>query len=226
MSYYTPPLPPPPPQAGRQAGREALAATVVALAVAVGGVLLGLLWYLLAPPLPLKKVEAGMAFITPQPEELAAQDGWFTILGFVFGVLAAVATWVLVRRWRGPWQLVALLVGAVGAGFLAWKIGTQIGQDEYRDKVASAPMGTVIDRPIELSSAKSRSCLAGRCITTPGGDIFVPALGAVIGYAVLAGWSRWPSLRREEEEQEQQRLVHGWGGSELGEVRRDGPDLP
>jgi hypothetical protein len=196
---------------------------VVATAVAVAGVLLGLAWYLLAPPLPLKKVEGGLAFTSPQPEELAAQDGWFAVLGFVFGVLVAVAAWTLARRHRGPIQLFALLIGAIGAGFLAWQVGTQIGQDEYRQAVASAPLGTQIDRPIELSSSTTKACVQERCVTTRGGDILVPALGSVIAYAVLAGWSRWPSLRREEEPEP---LVQSGAWPELGEARRDGPDFP
>jgi len=221
VSYFAPPAPPPAPPSSR--GQELLSAFVVAVAVAVGGVVLGLAWYVAAPPLPLKKVEGGLAFTGPQPEELVAQDGWFAILGLVFGVLAAVAAWTLVRRWRGPIQLFALLLGAVGAGFLAWQVGTEIGQNEYREAVASAPIGTVIERPLELSASSTKTCMARRCVTTRGGDILVPALGSVIGYAVLAGWSRWPSLRRQEEEEG---LVEGGGWPELGQTRRDGPDLP
>lgn len=227
MSYYVPDAPEgqAPPSSGR--GREQLSALVVAVAVAVGGVALGYVWYLLAPPLPLRKVEGGLAFTQPQPEQLAAQDGWFALLGFVFGILVAVAAWVLARRYRGPLQLLALLLGTVGAGFLAWKVGVEIDQDSYRQAVASAPLGTVIERPIELSSSTTKACLGTRCLTTRGGTILVPALGAVIAYAVLAGWSRWPSLRREEELQEQhERLVQGGGWPELGEVRRDGPNFP
>jgi hypothetical protein len=221
VSYYAP-EPPAAPSSGR--GRELLSALVVAVSVGVGGVVLGLAWYALAPPLPLRKVEGGLAFTSPQPEQLAAQDGWFAILGFAFGIAVAVAAWVLARRHRGPIQLLALLAGAIGAGYLAWKVGVQFDQDHYRQAVASAPLNTVIDRPIELSSSTTKACLGSRCITTRGGTILVPALGSVITYAVLAGWSRWPSLRREEDEQE--RLIQGGGWPELGEVRRDSPDLP
>jgi len=228
VSYYAPyqapePPPPPPPPPGAK-GRDLLSALVVAVAVAAGGVVLGLAWYLVAPPLPLRKVEGGLAFVSPQPEQLAAQDGWFTILGFVFGVLAAIAVWALVRRHRGPLQLLALLIGAIGAGFLAWQVGIHIDQDEYSQAVAAAPLGTQVERPIELSSSTTKACLQKRCITARGGDILVPALGGVIAYAVLAGWSRWPSLRRQEDEHE--RLVQGGGWPELGEVRRDGPYFP
>lgn len=223
MSYYAPDVPPPPPS---KAGRELLSALVVAVAVAMCGAVLGLVWYVLAPPLPLRKVEGGLAFTGQQPEQLAAQDGWFAILGFGFGILAAVAAWVLVRRYRGPLQLVALLLGALGAGYLAFRVGIQIDQDQYRQTVASAPLGAMIERPIELSSGSTKACLRARCLSTPGGPILVPAFGAMIAYAVLAGWSRWPSLRREEEQQERLLLVQSGGWPELGEVRRDGPDLP
>ena len=43
----------------------------------------------------------------PAPEQLIAADGWFTLLGFGFGLLAAVLVWLLLRRDRGP----ALLLG-------------------------------------------------------------------------------------------------------------------
>jgi hypothetical protein len=226
VSYYAPDPPVVPPS---NRGRELLPALVVAVAVAVGGVVLGYVWYLLAPPLPLRKVEGGLAFTAPQPEQLAAQDGWFAILGFAFGIIAAVAAWVLARRYRGPIQLVALALGALGAGYLAWKIGIRIDEDGYRQAVASAPLNTIIERPIELSSSATKACLGARCVTTPGGPILVPALGAVIAYAVLAGWSRWPSLRREEDERQQQQqmpLVQDGAWLEPGEPYRDGPDFP
>jgi hypothetical protein len=45
---------------------------MVAVAAAVGGVVLGLVWYLLAPPWPLKRVEGGLIPIVQQPEEPVA----------------------------------------------------------------------------------------------------------------------------------------------------------
>ena len=39
----------------------------------------------------------------PSPEEYIAADGWFTILGFGFGLVAAVVAWLVLRRYRGPW---------------------------------------------------------------------------------------------------------------------------
>jgi Protein of unknown function (DUF2567) len=202
VSYYAPDEPEMPVvRSARSDGVEVLAALVAVVAVAVGGVVLGLAWYLVAPPLPLKKMEGGLAYTSPDPEQLVAQDGWFSILGFAFGLLAALAAWTLMKRWRGPVQLFAVTIGAIVAGFLAWTIGTHIDQNEYQQNVARAPVGAVIERPIELSVSSTKICFRKkRCIAIRAGDILVPGLGAVIGYSLLAGWSRWPSLRREDEE--------------------------
>ncbi|WP_162907007.1 DUF2567 domain-containing protein [Allorhizocola rhizosphaerae] len=187
----------------RDRGRELIFGLVVALATAILGVLLGFIWYLVAPPLPLRKVQGGLAYIAPDPEQQVAQDGWFAILGLIFGIVVSVAVWVIARAWRGPIQLFAVTVGAVGAGFLAWVVGTQIGASGYEERLAAAPMDAIVQRPPELSATSTKTCVpyTDQCVTTRGGDLLVPALGAVISYAVLAGWSRWPSLRRREEEE-------------------------
>lgn len=192
------PIEPVAPRAGGR--RELVSALLVALSTGAFGILLGFVWYLLAPPLPGKKVQGGLAYISPYPEEQVAQDGWFAILGLVFGVLAAVFAWFWVRRWRGPIQLFAVTFGAIAAGFVAATVGGQIGLDDYRERVAAAPIGTVVSKPIELSVASTRTCVWGGCVVVPGGGLFVPGLGAAVGYALLAGWSRWPGLRGEEDE--------------------------
>lgn len=194
------PIEPAAPRADR--GAELLSALVVTISTGTLGVLMGLAWYLLAPTLPGKKVQGGLAYTSPYPEEQVAQDGWFTILGLIFGVLAAVLAWTLIKKWRGPIQMFAVTIGAIAAGYLAGAVGSQIGLDDYRERVAAAPIGAIVQKPVELSSAGTDTCVLGRCVHVKGGVLLVPSLGAAIAYALLAGWSRWPSLRREEEEGE------------------------
>ncbi len=201
-------------------------AGLVAVSVAASGVLLGIVWYLVTPPLPLIKVEGDrLAYVGPEPEQPVAADGWFTILGFAFGVLAAVLVWVLVRRARGPLQLIALTLGAAGAGYIAFLVGTNINTT-FEERRAAAAVNETIERPAELSASNMRVCLpfVDRCVSVRGGDLLVPALGSVVGYSLLAGWSSWPSLRREEEEAEQaQRLSSEMG---LGQAGTDSPEPP
>jgi hypothetical protein len=169
----------------------------VALGLAVLGAPLGWLWSALAPAVPLVKTEGGAALTDPQPEEFVAADGWFTLLGLGFGVLAAIVVWALVRRHRGPYVLLGVAVGTVGAALMAWWLGGLIAQNNFDELLASAPVGTPLSRPAELR-AGGFEWLWG-VIPTLQGDVLLPAFGAVVTYTLLAGWSRFPSLVPEPE---------------------------
>ena len=168
----------------------------VAVVLAILGAPLGLLWKALAPVVPLIKVEGGARLTEPQPEEYVAADGWFTLLGLGFGIVAAILVWLLVRRSRGPAVLLGVAVGTVGAALVAWWIGT-LGHGDFEGLVASAPVGTPIDQPADLR-AGGFEWLWG-VIPTLQGDVLLPAFGAVVTYTLLAGWSRYPSLVPEKE---------------------------
>lgn len=168
----------------------------VAVAVAVLGAPLGWLWAWLAPEVPVQVVPGGVVPTEEQPEEFFAADGWFILLGVAFGLLAAVAVWFLLRRHRGPVALVAVTVGAVGAGLLAWWVGHRIGLSGYRHQVRQAAAGTELDRPPELR-AKKLGWWFG-FIPRVQGDLLIPAITAAVAYTMLAAWSRYPSLGRGE----------------------------
>lgn len=184
---------------------ESVKAGLVAVSVAASGVLLGLAWYLLAPPARLIKVDAErFTFDGFAPEEPVAADGWFALLGFGFGVIAAVLVWVLARRLRGPIQLAGLALGAIAAGYVAFAVGTNIDTG-FEQRWEQAAVNAVVEKPPALAATNMRVCLPflDKCVSMRSGSLLVPALGAVVGYSLLAGWSSWPSLRREEEEAEE-----------------------
>jgi hypothetical protein len=184
------------PEPRRRGWPTPLVGLVVALALAVLGAPLGWLWSALAPDVPLVKTEGGARLTDPQPEEFVAADGWFTLLGLGFGVLAAIGVWVLLRRHRGPVVLLGLAVGTVGAALVAWWLGT-LGHGDFEELAASAPVGTPLSQPAELR-AGGFEWLWG-FIPTLQGDVLLPAFGAVVMYTLLAGWSRYPSLVPEPE---------------------------
>lgn len=177
-------------------------AAVAAVSVSVLGFGLGLLWYLAAPPLPVRKVEGGFAYIQPNPEQPVAADGWFAILGLLFGVLVALAFWALLRRSRGPVQLAGLVLGAIAAGWIAFNFGMALEKQKYEAGMKSAAMEQVVDSPAKINTVKRfKVCLSG-CKQIPlVGTPLIPALGVSLAYAVLAGWSRWPSLRPGEQDE-------------------------
>ncbi|MEV4412225.1 DUF2567 domain-containing protein [Catellatospora sp. NPDC049609] len=181
-------------------GADVLWALVTAAVIGVLGLGLGLLWHALAPELPLRMAELGtergLVYISGEPEELAAAEGWFVLLGLGFGVLVAVLAWVLLPSRRGPIQLAGVLVGAVIAGWVAWYLGHHIGLAEYERLKTSAPVDSIVHRPPDLRAIKELDFFP----YAVGGTLLIPAFGAVVSYALMAAWSRWPSLRREEDE--------------------------
>ncbi|WP_410810943.1 DUF2567 domain-containing protein [Micromonospora sp. 067-2] len=173
------------------------AATVLGavLALAVVGALLGLLWAALAPDTPVLKTAEGAIYADPQPEQPIAADGWFSLLGLAFGVLAALVLWFVLRRWRGPVGLLAAVLGALAAAPVAWQVGRRVGLATFDRLLRDAPPGQAFTKPADLR-AGGVDWLLG-VLPVPHGDLLLPAFGAAITYTLLAGWSRWPSLRPE-----------------------------
>jgi hypothetical protein len=179
----------------RSVGRTAATAAAVALGTAALGLPYALIWALVAPDIPLVKVDGvdllpeigpNVVPTQPEPEQFVAGDGWFAVLGAVFGVVAAAGAWRFARRARGPVALVALTVGAVGAGMLAAWLGQRIGLDDYRQALAAAPTGARLSHPPRLSVDD---------LPLPFGVPLVAGLAAAVTYTLLASWSRHPSLR-------------------------------
>ncbi|BCJ61187.1 hypothetical protein Jiend_46090 [Micromonospora endophytica] len=113
MSPDTPAVEPPPPASpadpppAAAAPRVARTVAVTLLVLTLLGAPLGLLWATLAPATPVVKTPDGAVYGQPQPEQPVAADGWFSLLGLGFGVLAALAVWFVLsrRRGRSVWSL-------------------------------------------------------------------------------------------------------------------------
>ncbi|SCG47677.1 DUF2567 domain-containing protein [Micromonospora humi] len=182
--------------ARRGGGRAVTTALGVTALLTVLGVPLGLLWAWLAPGTPVRQTPDGAVYAVPQPEQPIAADGWFSLLALGFGVLTAIALWVLLRRGRGPLSLLAATLGGLGAAVVAWQVGRRIGLATFQRLVDTAPPGTDFTKPAELR--------AGGVdwfgpLPLPHGNLLLAAFGAAVTYTLLAGWSRWPSLRPEPE---------------------------
>ncbi|WP_347404233.1 DUF2567 domain-containing protein [Micromonospora sp. WMMD1120] len=173
------------------------AATVLGavLALAALGIPLGLLWAALAPDTPVLKTAEGAIYAEPQPEQPIAADGWFSLLGLAFGLLAAFALWFVLRRQRGPVGLLAAVLGALVAAPVAWQVGRRVGLATFDRLLATAPAGQSFGKPADLR-AGGVDWLLG-VLPVPHGNLLLPAFGAAVMYTLLAGWSRWPNLRPE-----------------------------
>ena len=160
--------------------RTALVAVLSCAAVLVLGGPLGLLWAWLAPDVPV--IDTGQSIVVndPSPEEYVAADGWYTLLGLGFGLLVAVVAWLALRRDRGPYLLLGVVAGTLGAGYLVgpW-IGEMIGRGAYDQWRETATQGATFLAPPEVHST---------------GPMLVPAFAAAIALTLLAGWSNDPDL--------------------------------
>lgn len=171
-----------PPRPPRPLRRSVAAAAMITVAMAVAGGPLGLLWSWLSPSVPvLNAGQNGIVVSDPSPEEYIAADGWFTIIGFAFGLLAAIVAWLVLRRDRGPAVLLGVTLGGLASALTMWMTGRMIGLGEWRDWQHSSAAGDTFSRPPDLHAH---------------GALLVAAFAAVIVTTLLAGWSNDPELDR------------------------------
>lgn len=136
--------------------QELREAAVTAVAVALGGVLLGVLWWWLAPRVPLVGDVVGGNWAVyledSEGEQGIGVDGTFTLLALAFGAVSALVVF-LVRRRGGVPLVVALAVGGLLGSVLAWRLGVWLGPAE--DVIAQAKSvgkGVTFDAPLELGA--------------------------------------------------------------------------
>ncbi|WP_327069621.1 hypothetical protein [Kitasatospora sp. NBC_01302] len=92
------------------------------------GVLLGALWYWLAPEVPLVVHGQSVLYVDPEGEQRAGADGTFVLLGLAFGLVTAGAAFLRTRQ-RGGGVVVALALGLGGlaGSLIAWRLGMALG---------------------------------------------------------------------------------------------------
>jgi hypothetical protein len=135
---------------------EVLEAAVVTVALALAGVLLGLLWWWLAPHVPLV---GGLVdekwvvyFKDTEGEQAIGVDGTFTLLAVAFGAASALGVF-LVRRRGGVPLVVGLAVGGLLGSLLAWRIGVWLGPTQNVIAHAQAVgKGVAFSAPLKLNA--------------------------------------------------------------------------
>ncbi|MEV0980573.1 AAA family ATPase [Streptomyces sp. NPDC049915] len=131
-------------------------AAVVTGAVTVAGLLFGVLWWWLAPHVPLVGSVVDHSWVVylkdSEGEQAIGVDGTFTLLALAFGVLSGSI--VFLWRRRGGVPLVAGLgVGGLLASLLAWRLGVWLGPGS--DVIAHAKAvgeGVTFSAPLKLGA--------------------------------------------------------------------------
>ncbi|MGW8061154.1 AAA family ATPase [Streptomyces ziwulingensis] len=135
---------------------EVRQAVVTAVVIALFGALLGVLWWKLAPTVPLVGDVTGDTWVVylkeSEGEQAAGVDGAFTLLALAFGALSAVVVFLLRRRGGVP-LVVALGVGGLLGSLLAWRVGVWLGPAQ--DVIAHAKdvgKGVTFSAPLKLGA--------------------------------------------------------------------------
>lgn len=124
---------------------------VVALVVAVSGVVLGLLWWWLADPVPYIS-DGERAFLRySEGEETVGMDAVFVLLASGLGALSGLLVF-LVRRRGGISLVIGLALGSVLAGVVGWQLGELLGPGgDLAARAAEAGRGEMFDGPLRLN---------------------------------------------------------------------------
>ncbi|MFK4102403.1 AAA family ATPase [Streptomyces sp. NPDC019531] len=144
-------------QGGPGMKTELIEAAVITVAVAVGGVLLGVLWWWLAPHVPLVgDVDEQGSWVVylkdTEGEQAVGVDGTFTLLALVFGFVSALVVFLWRRRGGVP-LVVGLAVGGLLGSLLAWRMGMWLGpSSDVLAHAKSVGKGVTFSAPLKLGA--------------------------------------------------------------------------
>jgi hypothetical protein len=110
---------------------------------------LGALWFVVAPTPEYEVASGGLFFVSSQPSEFIAMDGWFAGLAAVAGIVAGLYV-ARGDRWSIP-ALVLVAAGGLGGSWLAWKLGHALGPGEAQLE-AGLVGGTIVYGPLDLEA--------------------------------------------------------------------------
>jgi hypothetical protein len=166
----------------RKASAVIVAGAIVGL---VSGLALGVVWWQLAPRVPVV-VQPGAAFPQSyQPEGYLAADATFGLLGLIAGVAITIGLANMRREHLASVLVAGLLSGAIGVAAM-WFVGTRLGSVDIAGLSATTSQDVVVDAPLEVAM--------------PGMFLMWP-LGAALVVTILA-LSDWlvdlRSARREQ----------------------------
>lgn len=132
--------------------RKASAVIVAGLIVGLlSGAALGVMWWQLAPSVPLIiRPETGAYPEGYQPEGYLASDVTFALLAAVAGVAITIGLAYMRRDGLGSVLVAGLLASAVGTTAM-WFVGTRLGSVDIEGLVATTREDLVVDAPLAVS---------------------------------------------------------------------------
>ncbi|ULR49991.1 DUF2567 domain-containing protein [Streptomyces deccanensis] len=149
--WYGPEKPEKP--AGPGLRTEVIEAAVVTVVMALlGGALLGVLWWWLAPHVPLVSDGSAVYFKDTEGEQAVGVDGTFTLLALGAGALSGLVVFLLRRRGGVP-LTVGLLIGGLLGAVVAWRLGVWLGPGtDVAARAKEVGQGVTFSAPLKLAA--------------------------------------------------------------------------
>jgi hypothetical protein len=198
---------------------EIVVSLVTGVVIAGLGAPIGLLWRAVAPRVELVQTDYGPYPLDAEPEGYIGDDGTFLFIAVGAGVVFAVLVWFLLRRFRGPIMLAALVLGSVGGSVLAAWVGHRVGLATYQRLVDHAPAGTHFKRLPNLRL--SDVGLWFGFVPRVRGIVLVQGLVAAALYTACAGFAYSPDLRLDGDG-----VYEGPAGPAAGPLDAEGASAP
>lgn len=124
-----------------------LAGLIVGL---ISGLALGVLWWQLAPRVPLVVRPDGVVPDAYQPSGYVAADAAFAVLAVIAGVAIAIGLATMRRDHLFSVLVGALLASAVGTAAM-WFVGTRLGTVDIEGLSATTQDQVVVDGPLRVT---------------------------------------------------------------------------
>jgi xanthine/uracil permease len=158
----------------------AVFAAGVIVAVVIGSAL-GVLWWRLAPRVPLLLRPNGDPWPGYQPEGYIGADVAFGALGLMAGVLVTIGLVRMRREQLLSVLIVSVLTGVVGSAAM-WFVGTRLGSVDIEGLIATTTEDLTVDAPL--------------VVTLPGVYVVWP-LAAALVVTLVAAREVWRDWRQE-----------------------------
>jgi hypothetical protein len=134
----------------------ALAAVAILAGCVILGIIGGVIWAALAPRVlyQMYSLNPPTAYaVNPETSAFIAADGWYCLIAVAGGTLAGLLGYFLGVRRYGPVPMVAIVAGAVAAGFLmAWLGHRWSGGPGFNHLLATSKPGAYLHQPISLGA--------------------------------------------------------------------------
>lgn len=132
---------------GWRTGVRSAAGTILAQAAA--GIVVGIVWAMLAPRVFGIKTADGVDLVNPETKAYVGQDAYFLIVTAVVGLVCGITVWWLVRR-RDAASAIALALGGLAGAYIAWRVGRAMGPTGLQDWARTASLGATRALPVDL----------------------------------------------------------------------------